>query len=64
MDAISELLSQLFDLFPLGVAGAILGVILFAVGTFLEAKTTRKFGRATMFLGFLILFAVVYDYVR
>jgi len=63
MNAISELLSGLFDLVPLGIVGAVLGIFLFAVGTFIEAKTTNKFGRTTMVLGFLILGAVAYDFV-
>ena len=63
MDAISDLFSMLVEQVPLGVTGAIIGIFLFSVGVIIEAKTTRKFGRAAMLVGFLILFAAVYESV-
>ena len=63
MDAISDLFSMLSELVPLGAIGAIIGIFLFSAGIFIEAKTTRKFGRAAMLVGFLILFAAIYESV-
>jgi len=63
MDVISDFFSMMSELVPLGVTGAIIGIFLFSAGVFIEAKTTRKFGRAAMFVGFLILFAAIYEAV-
>jgi len=63
MDAISDLFTRLSELVPLGATGAIIGIFLFSAGVFIEAKTTRKFGRAAMLVGFLVLFAAVYEAV-
>jgi len=63
MDVISDLFSMVSDLVPLGAAGAVIGIFLFSAGVFIEAKTTRKFGRAAMLVGFLILFAAIYESV-
>ena len=63
MDAISDLVSLLSELVPMGATGAIIGIFLFSVGVFIETKTTRKFGRAAMLLGFLFLFAAVFESV-
>jgi len=59
MDAISDLFSMLSELVPLGAIGAIIGIFLFSAGVFIEAKTTRKFGRAAMLVGFLVLVAAI-----
>ena len=63
MDVISNLFSMMSELVPLGATGAIIGIFLFSAGVFIEAKTTRKFGRAAMLVGFLILFAAIYESV-
>ena len=64
MGSISELLDALSDVVPLGIAGAVLGIFFFALGTYIEAKTTKKIGRAIIFFGFLILFAAIYEYLK
>ena len=60
MDAIPELLSLLSELVPLGIAVSIIGIFLFAVGTFIESKLPRKLGRAMVLLGVLILLWAVF----
>jgi len=60
MDAISELLSLLSELVPLGIAASIIGIFLFAAGTFIESKLPKKLGRAMVLLGVLILLLAVF----
>lgn len=60
MDVVAEYLSLLSELVPLGVAASIIGIFLFAVGTFIESKLPRKLGRAMVLLGVLILLAAIF----